>query len=446
VGFPTILAGTPKSTDSVSHPGNGTAKFGGTNYPDSNHSLDYFNQIDQCKSDIDPGTVGTITDYPSKEVYKDVDHQKTTTALLPGTISEDYTHYATTRPNTSWETDWSLTGYHYWDNVVPRQAHLDLAMDLLDVLDEGSSGLDLELAWSRVTLGTQQSSFNLPQFAGELGEMRHLAAVPLKKLAKLGRSKNKLAALKGAISKLTNSLRKPPSLKQLIRGAAGADLSYQFVIKPLLADFEAMSKYQSHWNHQSAYIKEGRTLVAHGSAVHTDETEDDSTYHRNIGTYDCFVKPKAAYSRVTTATVIYQLGPSFDGPSQLKALGFNMPFSVAYELMPWSFAIDYAINLGDIIQGIERQFNNLFVPANIIASGTSVKTTSTAHVFMQPRCPYFADEGNWTGGGSAEYESTSYTRTKGLGHLGLIPRLEFKLPSARQALNLLDIGILKSLR
>jgi len=438
--------GTPKPNDGVPHPGNGSVKFGGTN-SSSQVTIDYFNQLDQCRSDLNPGTVSTITDYPSRALYKNVEHSKVTTAVRPGIISEDYTvPLYKTRKNTAYETWWSLGGVNTWYNVVPKQGHLTKAEAMLDELDQGSEGHDLYTAWSRVTLGTQQAGFNLPQFAGELGEMRHLAAKPLKELARIGRSKHKLLEMKLLLRRLKRRSRKAPTLKEFVRSLATADITNQFVVKPFLADIEAMSDYQRHWNHQSKYIKEGVTLTAHGTATHKDSIADDPTYERSIGTYDCYLEKGVDLERITTATVHYQLGPQFDGPSRLKSLGFNMPFTVAYELMPWSFAIDYLLNIGDIISGIERQINNLFVPANIIASGTSVKTTRRAHVIMQPRCPYFTDQGQYTGDCGAERVTTTYNRTAGLGHLGLVPRLDIKLPSKRQILNLVDIGILKALK
>jgi hypothetical protein len=445
-GTPIILEGTPKPSDGVSHPGNGSIKFGGTNNSGL-VTLDQFNQLDQCRSDLNPGTVGTITDYPSRALYKNVEHSKTTTTVRPGVVSEDYNvPLHTTRKNTVYETDWSLHGTNTWYNVVPKQGHLTKAEGMLDELDEGSEGLDLKTAWSRVTLGTQQAGFNLPQFAGELGEMRHLAAKPLKEIARIGRSKHKLLEMKLLLRRLKRRSRKAPTLKEFVKGLAASDITYQFVVKPFLADIDAMCDYQRHWNHQSKYIKEGVTLTAHGTAVYTDSITSDRTYERSIGTYDCYLEKGVDLERITTATVHYQLGPNFDGPSRLKSLGFNMPFTVAYELMPWSFAIDYLLNIGDLISGIERQINNLFVPANIIASGTSVKTTRRAHVIMQPRCPYFTDEGQYSGDCGAERVTTTYTRTADLGHIGLTPRLDLKLPSKRQILNLVDIAVLKALR
>jgi hypothetical protein len=415
-------------------------------------------------SDISVGSTSTITDVigtgPSE--YKYCNHQKTSYQARTGRIRQPFYCEMFPRMQTN-DPRWAANAFVEVE-TAPRSIDLEAGWSKSELLGISTTEEhQIGEAWGRVTLGTQQSGFNLPQFAGELGEMRSVYKSPMKRFKRLTSrrpfSKKEPFTFMEALQRegmRIASRNGVPSLRNILRSLAAADLTNQFVLRPLIADLAQLADYEKHWQGQLEHVRKDKTLVAHGTSVR-DAGDSLEYYHFSPARY---ITWKGKLTTKVVATCIYEMGPSFLGPSHAKALGFNYPFSVAWELKPWSFAIDYFISLGEFISSTERQVNNLASNTVIKATGTSVKTTRRAEVQVRNINPYFRDDdqiqtpsteplnGIWTipssGFCTASKTSESYIRDPKIGHLGRIAPIAFTLPNARQMLNLLDIAALKS--
>lgn len=117
-----------------------------------------------------------------------------------------------------------------------------------------------------------------------------------------------------------------------------------FAVLPLLGDVDSAAKYLA--------LKhvEGRTPVTKVTAHH--RTEDASVTYYDEGTG--LVKYRYLKIRRADVRYTYEVRPKYWRPNRLEELGFFDPFSLAWELFPNSWLVDYFVNVGQVLQSLHE--------------------------------------------------------------------------------------------
>jgi len=197
-------------------------------------------------------------------------------------------------------------------------------------------------------------------FLGELRETIQLIRRPASAIQDLTR--DMLASIKSTRKQVNQKIRprKAETLKQTTRrrldavknATAGTWLEYQFGVKPAISDVQDIAATAI----DSIYGRSRKTRVR-GKSTDTLTVYKDSG--DNNGALLSCLGNRASTVIVTNCGVQYIVGlsQSADGPVQgLDALSKEFGFQIQnfvptiYELIPYSFLIDYFVNLGDVIE------------------------------------------------------------------------------------------------
>lgn len=291
-------------------------------------------------------------------------------------------------------------------------------------------------AIQKMRFGIQDAGFNMPVFAGELRDFRDVYSVAQKKLAfKEGSPYHAREALAKRMM--------GGSFLDGLRTIASADLFVQFALKPLISDIKGMLAFGEHMQVQWDRLNGMTPVRVRGTVVDRGNTtlsqSGDSPW-----------QIEREHTRITTAwaMVKYSMENAPQPPPLLAsadALGFDKPISTIWELLPWSFAIDYFVQVGDWLDQFQGDF--IEVPYEIVQQGTSVKTTTDVIGSIEywknyASGKYVSVSGPPRREGRVKY--TKYQRTPEV-LSGYVPPLtpRVKLPNLRQVTNLLDIVFLK---
>lgn len=132
-------------------------------------------------------------------------------------------------------------------------------------------------------------------------------------------------------------LKRNPSAKDIIKQPAGLWLEYHFGIVPTVMDI----------HHAMGVL---------GFEFPVDKFHESSKASAEIssggGTYQ-WMEYQKYDSIVKIGGEIYALNPDVQLASML---GFGQPLSVAWEMTPFSWFVDYFVNVGELIKNVEPQF------------------------------------------------------------------------------------------
>lgn len=186
-------------------------------------------------------------------------------------------------------------------------------------------------------------------------------------IAFIGELQQTLNLLRNPISAITNIMRKKPSplkLEKARRGAAGAssqNLAIQFGILPLMHDIEGIidALFQQVHDRETArgFASDSISFTEANLPLHFGSALKESYYRRDwVGT--CEVRAGALYA--------------FSGRTLADSLGLSLRDipAAAWELLPWSFVVDWFSNVGILISAASAICSNEF-----LAEYYSVKTT-----------------------------------------------------------------------
>lgn len=193
-------------------------------------------------------------------------------------------------------------------------------------------------------------------FVGELREAIHMLRHPLDSASKavssymetLKFTRNRAGRLRQRKSETReNSIKR--KLDVVRKSISGSWLELQFGLKPLISDAKEIVEATHHA--LSAPARKSRVRAKSPAVEIADKT------HLYYHPQQCLIANRRTSKR-THSSVMYVAGLShtLDGPGNLIAsmrerLGFNIQNFVPtiYELIPYSFLIDYFVNLGDIV-------------------------------------------------------------------------------------------------
>lgn len=141
-------------------------------------------------------------------------------------------------------------------------------------------------------------------------------------------------------------------LAKAVKGIPAAWLTTQFGIKPLLGDVHDSSEALSYYLFEEK--KTPRLVVRAGH----EETDEQSV---TVTGSSAAWKGRLTAARQSRChlSCIYEVPVS--SARTLQQLGLGNPFSVAWELTPWSWAVDYATTMGDWINSLFANEGTRFV-------------------------------------------------------------------------------------
>lgn len=224
-----------------------------------------------------------------------------------------------------------------------------------DLQDE-SKAIARSRAWSKIS-EIQRGSFNGYVFLGEFAQTARMLTNPLKESIKLTRD---LLKVKGKAS---------------IKDFGDLWLQYRFGILPFISDMSEISKLLSEQTEER--VRERFRFYGKASKSITEKYESSSPG---------FIATAHGYTdKIYDAETIIRFGMQtnlIDSTSTLQSralstLDLTKVLPAAWELVPWSFLIDYFVNIGDIVATVSESSSVLSynVESNIktVTKRTTVK-------------------------------------------------------------------------
>jgi len=215
-------------------------------------------------------------------------------------------------------------------------------------------------AWNGLmkSIRQTQSSYDGMVFLGEIGQTTAMLRHPLKAidegLRKLLRRKRVVRTIRTSrgLKKVSSKVALPQSFSRnpLLNGKTAAELTLQwnFGIVPLLNDLQGMMKALE------AVPLSGKTRVRGYGKAQNEGKADYGTDASGI----ILVRKSGTFT--SSVEVIYTAGisESITRPGAYQRLLDRGAFSLldlpsaVYNLLPWSFLVDYVSNVGDVLAGI----------------------------------------------------------------------------------------------
>lgn len=225
-----------------------------------------------------------------------------------------------------------LTVSHYGESfVLPSNTPVPTSL-IADAKNSAAIGI-------RKKILSQQQSFSGLTFLGELREALQLIKNPGK------------AAFDYTHQYLRNQQRLKRRLRKKDFGPALAEswLEFSFGIAPLLNDVNEIASASISRINDSKFIRLSFTGDAESSTSTVASGSSPGSATQTNWSEDTVVKAKCRY------IVGYRVSVSGPGPALSNIIqmgGFNLTniIPTAWELLPWSFFIDYFSNVGDVIQ------------------------------------------------------------------------------------------------
>jgi len=319
---------------------------------------------------------------------------------------------------------------------------------------------------------------NVPQFVGELRELRDLtdlAALKVFRLlprvstkyysrthrAKWDSQRNPLSFVRSITSRLTRQelsefKRKP--IGTLAKELIQLDLANKFAIQPLIGDLKKIANLVEGLSNLKSKLQNADPFRVYGMSYR----DDTDSFSASGAPYDYYLwDTDFQYRREVRswAMVKYNNPLSFlhdDFLSEVhrsavaigEYLGFRKLPAVAWELLPMSFIVDWFLDIGSYL----RQFDvgtPLEFPFTVVAQGYSVKDTAISHTavrhhagayrsIFQAESPYPLVKGSLT--------RTIYERRREAlpwGAHQLVPP-KIRLPDLNKSVTLLELSYLFS--
>jgi hypothetical protein len=197
-------------------------------------------------------------------------------------------------------------------------------------------------------------SLNLGIAAGEAKQTKKLFADNIKQIAMSYRQLRR-GDFQGAASILTgvssspkggNSSFRRDLNKNASKALASRWLELQYGWKPLLSDIYGAFEFHANKLYRVPRFKETSTSFRGTEGPTTSTNYTDEVVNIRFG---------------STYTVKYVVYYSQGGSHDLSALGLINPAAVAWELVPYSFIVDWAIPIGSYLNSLDDTFGLVFV-------------------------------------------------------------------------------------
>lgn len=127
-------------------------------------------------------------------------------------------------------------------------------------------------------------------------------------------------------------------------------LTFQFAVKPLVYDVQDAGAALSYW-----LFERGNPLRVTYKAGHTDEWQVSASFGFSINMYtNRAVTTRSKYVAQASChfSLLFEVQPGTD--RTIQQLGLNNPYSVAWELVQFSWMVDYVLGVGDWIKSMAK--------------------------------------------------------------------------------------------
>jgi hypothetical protein len=150
----------------------------------------------------------------------------------------------------------------------------------------------------------------------------------------------------------------PPSTRDAIQRAGGANLQWQFGWAPLISDLTKLLDFQSHVAKRRneldrLYNKGGLRRRVQVGEVSVSAKTSSTIFHtgptvtgHTVTTTEC---KRWATVRWRPRSSIIPSVSKIEQQAFRSALGLDLTISTVWELLPWSWLIDWFTNIGDIL-------------------------------------------------------------------------------------------------
>lgn len=251
---------------------------------------------------------------------------------------------------------------------------------------------------------------------------------------------NASKAITGKSSRPTKRSLSKRQLAQLSKEARDHYLQWQLGILPLMSDIESGTKafYQNVTGNQpSVYVK--RVSFKAISQDYPASTSFQNRSYSNFG-YRLANTVTSSSSQKAYGYLVHTV--SLTGASSSRRnLGFDFESFVPtiWEAIPFSFVADYVTNIGDVIQALSVDTQQIYGGAYTVKSRTkSISAPQQIPVYARAQSGLF-DMGPFNAqlsGGSATSTSDFFSRSIITGQDFLMsPKVRFEKPSIRQIVN-----------
>lgn len=153
------------------------------------------------------------------------------------------------------------------------------------------------------------------------------------------------------------------SVRQLERGGgvptqiANRYLEYVYGWKPLCSDIYALQKLI-----QDGF---GKPLLFHGKGTSNRQSQSQASNYTDFSN-STYTEFGPVTERATARCNIWaQIDPNWSGARAMNQLGLLNPLSLAWELTPWSFVVDWFLPIGSALQALSAPAGLLFVDGSI---------------------------------------------------------------------------------
>lgn len=211
-------------------------------------------------------------------------------------------------------------------------------------------------AIARLHSNLKNATVHIGNMLAERRQTMDLLSSIVRKVASLITAKRSLVALAGDLIGSTKSL-------------SNTTLAFQFGIRPLLSDAYSAGIALAR------YVNGGSDVfTVKSTGTSTDSTSSSVNYTQNPN-WNCWTDGKINRQVTQTVEVRYVLQYRVsNGTTQtLSQLGLINPAEIAWEMLPWSFVIDWFLPLGRYIASLSSEAGVTFV------SGVKTVVTTTEY-------------------------------------------------------------------
>lgn len=276
----------------------------------------------------------------------------------------------------------------------------------------------------------EQQAINSPAVIAEFGDVLRQFGRPFRGIVEL--TNNRINAL----ARAKRGLRGNPTTRESAYSKIVADtyLEYAFGIAPLISDTatvaEAYARFENEWD--LPFLAKSR-VKGRGTTTTTDTSSGLGVISGSMFAYSLNTRTQTEVKAEVTVGLNNSVVAPFGSNERLmQILGFDPKnfVAAAWEVVPWSFLVDYFLNVGDILQA---GFTNT---SSVTWISKSVTYRSTHHVYsaIDPvaslaRIKAFGYPTGWASGTCGETVTLRTTLTRSVPASLSLPALTFSIPS-----------------
>lgn len=245
---------------------------------------------------------------------------------------------------------------------------------------------------TKALLELADSSVNLGEGLATLGQTFRMLRDPFVTLVKGLREVASDRKLEPFILKSLRDIQR----EGIGNAAARKYLEYVYGWRPLMQDIHdliARGKEKA----QAPLLLSASTSTERGGAGPSFSYEDYST--KEVSRYST-----VNFSDRVNCTLVARVDPEYAGVRALNQLGLVNPLSLAWELVPFSFVIDWVLPIGSVLQSYTAPAGLKFVTGSVSRRvKASAQYESTTNIFNQVYPAYMGVK-TQAGGGTFRYE------------------------------------------